>query len=494
VERGVVIAREPGRVASTRYELLVVGGGIHGAMVAMQGARLGLRTCLMEARDFGGGTSWNSLRIVHGGLRYLQSADLPRFFESVAARRWYARAFPTLVRPVRCLMPLYRQGLRRRSVMRLALLANDALGSSRNRGVPEALRIPAGSTLNAAATLARFPLARANGLEGAAEWTDYFMISSERVLIETLRRACRLGADVLNYTRVQEVLVEGGRVAGVRAHDELSGESFDVRTSRVANCAGPEVRTLVRQCATDVDALFRPSIAFNLLLEARLPADGAVAVSAAGPDASVLFLVSQQNGTVLAGTRHLPRPLHFDAAEPTAEEIKRFVDDIRVAVPELDVSMQQVRRVFAGLLPARAVGTADLATREVVFDHASVGGPAGLVSVSGIKFTTAPNVAAAVLRALRPDAAALPASAAADVAGASGLLTDARRLWVDPAAPLRDALLRTIREESVQTPDDLVLRRTNWATTEVDLERCYRRVASLVGDWSWQRLKAGPAA
>jgi glycerol-3-phosphate dehydrogenase len=484
-----VIAREPARVAATRYELLVVGGGIHGAMVALQAAQLGLRTCVMEARDFGSGTSWNSLRILHGGLRYLQSVDLPRFFESVAARRWYARAFPTLVRPIRCLMPLYAQGLKRRSVMRAALAINDLLGSSRNYGVRPELRLSVGRTLDARATRAHFPLVRDRDLEGAAEWTDYFMISSERVLIETLRRACRHGADVLNYTRVLDVLVEDGRVAGVRARDELLGDTFDVAASQVLNCAGPEIRTLAHGRGRTAQSLFRPSMAFNLLLDARLPTESAVAVAAPRPGAPVLFLIPQQ-GTVLAGTCHLPRPADTVSAEPTANEIDRFLEDIRTAVPGLTVSRQHVCRVFAGLLPVRAPETAELTSRAVVHDHASDGGPAGLISVAGVKFTTAPRVAAAVLQKLRPGAASSRVSATPDPAVANGILTDARQLSNATAAALRDALLRTIHEESVQTPDDLVLRRTNWATTEVDLGRCYDRVAAVLGDAAWQRIGA----
>jgi glycerol-3-phosphate dehydrogenase len=90
------------------YDLIIVGGGIYGAMLALESVFRGLKPLLLEKSDFGAATSFNSLRIVHGGLRYLQTLDLPRHFESVRERRWFLRNFPDHVRPLPCLMPLFQ--------------------------------------------------------------------------------------------------------------------------------------------------------------------------------------------------------------------------------------------------------------------------------------------------------------------------------------------------------------------------------------------------
>ena len=90
-----VIARRPNRAAKETYDLIVVGGGVYGIALLLEAARRGMKPLLLEQSDFGSETSWNSLRIVHGGLRYLQSLDLPRFFESVGERRWFLRQPPT---------------------------------------------------------------------------------------------------------------------------------------------------------------------------------------------------------------------------------------------------------------------------------------------------------------------------------------------------------------------------------------------------------------
>src|SRR5688500_16787116 len=113
LERRLVIVRDVAATSRREFDLVIIGGGIHGVALLHEAARRGVAACLCEARDFGGATSWNSLRILHGGLRYLQTLDLVRFFDSVAARRRLALMFPRLVRPLTCLMPLYGNSLRR---------------------------------------------------------------------------------------------------------------------------------------------------------------------------------------------------------------------------------------------------------------------------------------------------------------------------------------------------------------------------------------------
>jgi len=235
----VRIARRPEESAATTYDLVVIGGGIQGIALAFEAARRGYRAVLLERGDFGGGTSWSSLRIIHGGLRYLQSLDLRRFRESVAERRWFLRHFPDLVRPLPCLMPLYGRGLKRPGFLRLALAANDLLGLQRNRGLEPRVRLPRGRVLSARETSQLFPQVRQQGLRGGALWYDAVMLSSERVLMELLGWACRCGATALNYVEVERVVLEDGRCAGVEARDRVADRAHRFRAPRVVNAAGP---------------------------------------------------------------------------------------------------------------------------------------------------------------------------------------------------------------------------------------------------------------
>jgi len=475
-----MIARDLTRATENVFDLAIVGGGIYGATLLQAAARNGLSAFLCESQDFGGSTSSQSLRIVHGGLRYLQTLDLRRFRQSVAARRGLARRFPTLVQPLQCLMPLYGDGLKRPAVMRLALQANDLLSRDRNRALAPTLHLPRGEILDAAATQSAFPQVRRAGLQGAARWSDYSMRSSERILIELLRDACRHGAVALNYARGAQVLIQGHRrVQGLRVEDRLSKRPLIVRARAVVNCCGPQAQALINGREAASPDLFIPSLAFNLLLDARLPASPALAIAAPRPGAPVLFLVPQKD-SVLAGTMHLPRPTGTIDAKPTEAELEDFLTQLREAMPGFEVRRPQVRRVFAGLLPAQAVDSATLVKRELLRDHSKVGGLRGLYSVVGVKYTTAVDVAVQTLRMM-----GLPCEnfeQPLPLAAAGELLADAGLLWTQSSATVRRMLLDTLQEEAVQTLDDLILRRANWAVTELAMKDVRTRVRELIGN------------
>jgi glycerol-3-phosphate dehydrogenase len=259
----------------------------------------------------------------------------------------------------------------------------------------------------------------------------------------------------------------------------LTGETHTVTGRIVVNCAGPRVRDLARGRGGDTERLFRPSLAFNLLLDTSLPVDCALAVAAPQAGAPMLFLVPKQ-GALLAGTMHLPRSAETANAVPTDVEIAGFLALLNQAIPGLDVRPGNVRRVFAGLLPAAAPGSADLLKREVLEDHGKVGGPKGLYSVSGVKFTTANDVARQLLDMIKPDTNTAVEVVEMPLSPATAMLTDAR-LLASGDDLVDDALRRVVADESVQCIEDLVLRRTNWATTELDLESVVQRLAGRLG-------------
>ena len=482
-----MILRDLPSAAKIEFDLIVVGGGIYGASVLNEAARRGLSACLFDAGDFGCGTSSNSLRILHGGLRYLQTADLRRFFQSVAARRDMARKYSRLVRTLPCLMPLYGGLMKSPAVLRMALLANDTLGAARNVGLSNAHRLPRGEVLSVPQTQEVFPLVRPEGLRGAARWYDYFMVSSERLLIEQLRGACAQGALAINHARVEEIVVDSGAARGVVVRDEFSGSKVTVHARAVVNCAGPRVRDLAMGRGGDIPSLFRPSLAFNLLLDAKLPANAALGVSSPQPNAPVLFLIPQAE-TVLAGTMHLPRSAETTDAVPTPQEIQLFLSHIRGAVPGLDVGPEHVRRVFAGLLPAKAPESALLSKRELIFDHGKLGGLRNFYSVSGVKYTTSNDVAIQVLQTVTGKRGAAQQGSQSTLSEATDLLIDVQKLWSEPSAAVRQHLQRTVAEEAVQSIDDLLLRRTNWATTARDLEPVRARLLELLPEFRIKKV------
>jgi glycerol-3-phosphate dehydrogenase len=327
--------------------------------------------------------------------------------------------------------------------------------------VPEASRLPAGRTISAAETIERFPGAAREGLVGGALWTDAAMPDSQRLLVEMLRWAVSAGATALNYMEALRLLRKDGKVEGIDVFDRATGERLAFRASAVVNCAGPWASALAETFYSPAAGLFRPSVAFNLLLDREPPAAEALALTPAGGKAS--YFLHPWKGMVLAGTVHRARSA-IDCP-PTGEEIRAFLDDLNSCWPGSDLEPDDVLRVHWGTVPAARRGSPELARRPVVHDHAAAGGPSGLVSVSGVKWTTARLVAERTLRLVaarlgrelsEPSDAPRPAPAPRIDAPAFREL-----LRADPdAALLHVARIRD--EEAVVSPDDLLLRRTDW--------------------------------
>src|SRR4051812_10402816 len=165
--------RDLDRLTDHTFDLLIVGGGIYGLTIAYDAAQRGLSVALVERDDFGGGASFNHLRTIHGGLRYLQSLDLSRARESVRERRTVARIAPHAVRPLPFALPLYRSLTRGKLAMRAGFALDRLVSAGRNRGVPASHRLPGGRVVSRAHAVQRFPGLRRQGLTGAAVFHDF---------------------------------------------------------------------------------------------------------------------------------------------------------------------------------------------------------------------------------------------------------------------------------------------------------------------------------
>jgi len=214
-------------------DLLIIGGGIYGAWAAWEAASRGLSVVLVEQADFGGATSANSQKIIHGGFRYLQSFDLKRMRESIRERRVLFRVAPHLVKRLPCVMPTYRgKPSRSKSILRLALAVNDIVSWDRNAGVRgEDHRIPQGRALSREECLRLLPGIPTKDLTGAALWYDGQLIDSERMTLAIIRSAANAGATVINYMRVASLLREGNRITGAKVVDRISGKTAPAKTA-----------------------------------------------------------------------------------------------------------------------------------------------------------------------------------------------------------------------------------------------------------------------
>jgi glycerol-3-phosphate dehydrogenase len=478
------LSRDLRVAAAETYDLLVVGGGIHGALLTLEASRRGLSTLLIERGDFGGETTWNSLRIIHGGLRYLQTLDFPRYRESVAERAWFLKHFPDLVAPLPCLMPLHsppRGGkLRRPAAFRTAFVADALLRSDRT--------LPPGRLLGWEETARRFSLVDRERLVGGALWHDAVITKPHRLIVEILRWAGQCGARVLNYVEAREPRVEDGWIRGLRVTDRDSGRSFEVRGRAVVSCAGPWVGRLARRFDRDVPGLFRPLIAFNVLLDREPLSEGAVAVAAPEPGAQTWFLLPA-NGKILAGTAYAP------ASEEVLRDrlpgdalVEAFLRDLNAALPGLAARPDQVSRVLWGRLPAVDEGSTTPSSQPVIHDHGKNGGPRGLFSVSGVKLTTARAMAEKILRLVAPGAQ--PSVAERPAADPPLSLNELIQLAETDWDAARVHLRGLVERQAVVQLEDLLLRRTDWGFDPARMETAVRLCESL----GWRGFRPRRAA
>lgn len=427
------------------------------------------------------------MKILHGGLRYLQQLDYSRLVESTVERSWWLRRFPDLVEVLPCLMPLYGDGPYRRSVFRLALKANDFLSRQRNDGLPADRRIDNGRVLSVQETVDRFPPAAGRDLQGAALWYDAFAPRIERLVIELLHWANACGALTLNHVRARGLLTRGGEVRGLEVADEREGGGFEIRARTVVNCAGPFCREVAARFDRDEPRLFRPAMAFNLLLDRHFESRAAVAVRARERGARTYFLVPW-NGLLLAGTYHAPSTGAHTG--PDAELVAGMCRELNASLPGLNVDPESVLRVYWGLLPAARAGGAQTARRPIIHLHSAHGGPSALVTVSGVKFTTARGVALKTLRAIGAEQGRdLPSIVGPERPPPAPSLPLADFLELAESRPAEAAahVEGLLDNESARGLSDLVLRRTDWGADPRRVETVGRRIASLL---SWNEEKA----
>jgi glycerol-3-phosphate dehydrogenase len=388
------------------HGLLIIGGGIYGATAAREATSRGLSTALIEKGDFGGATSMNSLKTVHGGLRYLQQLDFARMRESIGERSALLRIAPHLVAPLPFLLPTYGHGMKGKEMLRLGLLLNDAVGWDRNKGLDPTSHIPPGRMLSRQECLRAIPGLPPAGLTGGAMWHDCLMYSSERLLLSFLLSAWDDGAALANYVEAESFIIEKGTVRGVVARDLLTGEELDVRAKVTLNMSGPWIdKVLARAPGLPRKTRLFPSKAMNIVVR-QIFRDAAIGLPSshtyrvAGKEirtgSRYLFTIPWR-GHTLIGTTHLPCDGDPDAFDVSEDDIAQFLEEVTGAHPGLGLTMSDVLFAYGGILPMEedspARGTIELVRHYRIHDHGDDEGLEGLVSVLGVKYTTARDVA-----------------------------------------------------------------------------------------------------
>lgn len=518
-------------MSARRLDLIVVGGGVTGACVARDAALRGLRVALVEKHDFSHATSAASSKLIHGGLRYLRNFEVRLIRESLRERRLWERNAPHLVYPLAMLMPAYHGRKDSLNKIRAGLTIYDALAFDRGWLADADQRLPGHRVLSAAETLALQPELPVEGLAGAIRYYDCQMYSPERLALEVLLSAAAAGASLANYARVERFVRDGDRVAGVVVRDLLTGRAAELRAGLVINAAGPWADRLSADGAGPGVAMIR-SKGIHVITRALTGGHALVLNGRRGHT----FLLPWRGRTLIGTTDEIYRG-EPDAFRVTEADIAGLLATVNEEVPGLALTRADVLHTYGGLRPlvedSSATSSYDASRRAEVCDHRAQGGPEGLVSVLGGKWTTSRRLAEHVVDlAGRKLGLRLPPCGTAEVPLPGGGIgnfnnfvatTASERADVDPglvrhlarnyggrvgevlhvagdpalARPLAEGLpevmaqvVHAVRAEMAVALEDVVFRRTGLGTLgspgEAALAEVARQMGALLG---WDRAE-----
>ena len=380
------------------FDVLVVGGGIYGLTIGYDAAQRGLAVALIDADDFGSGVSFNHLRTIHGGVRYLQTLDVGRARESVRERSTLARIAPHAVQPLVFALPITRSVTKGKLVMRAGFLLDRLVAAGRNRGVPRTHRLPAGRVVSRGRAIQRFPGLKRQGLTGAAVWYDYETTEADRLTFTWAIAAAEHGAVLANHVEAIAPLTDGSRrVGGVRARDRQTGREIEISARVTVNATGAAIDRLLTPLGLTSGAPRVWLKAMNLVTRREAGEEALGGRTASG---RMLLLMPWKN-CALFGTWESERACSPDATTVTEAEVGAFIAELNQAFPSLDLKRPDVTLVHRGVVPATTDGNGrvSLQGHEHVRNHADEG-VEGLVTVAGTKYTTARAVAERVTNTL----------------------------------------------------------------------------------------------
>lgn len=356
------------------YDLLVIGGGITGAGIALDAATRGLKVALVEMQDFAAGTSSRSTKLVHGGLRYLKQFEVGVVAEVGKERKIVYENGPHVTTPEWMLLPFYKGGTFGPLTTGLGLRVYDFLA-----GVKKSERR---KMLSAQEALAHEPLLKKDGLKGAGYYVEY-KTDDARLTLEVMKKAAENGALALNYIEVTDFLYTAGKVTGVRVHDKHTGGIHEVRAAKIINAAGPWVDKLREADNSRKGKSLLLTKGIHLVFDdSRFPLKQAVYFDA--PDGRMIFAIPRDGKTYIGTTDTV---YEGDISHPTMTKSDRdyILEAISFMFSEVSVTAADVESSWAGLRPLiheDGKSPSEISRKDEIFTSQS-----GLLSIAGGKLT-----------------------------------------------------------------------------------------------------------
>jgi glycerol-3-phosphate dehydrogenase len=352
-------------VRASRYDVVIIGGGINGAGIARDAAMRGLKVLLIEKDELGAGTTSASTRLIHGGLRYLEHFEFGLVYESLRERETLLRIAPDLVRPLAITIPIYKQSRRGRLMIRAGMILYDLLSWGKS--------LPSHRMLSRTETLERWLGLNPEGLVGSALYYDAQVEFPERLVLANVQSAQEFGAEVLTHTRVKNLAVEDGKVSGVEF-----GEQF-AEAEVVINAAGPWIDQVLERVKSPkliggtkgshiVVRVFPGAPANAIYLEAR-------------SDGRPIFIIPW-NKLYLIGTTDVRFEGDPDEVRCEPWEIDYLLAETNLALPGADLTRDSILQTYSGVRP---LPNQSSTRRHFIREHPQL---SNLLSIVGGKLTT----------------------------------------------------------------------------------------------------------
>lgn len=357
------------------FDLIIIGGGITGAGIALDASSRGLKVALVEKKDFASGTSSKSTKLIHGGLRYLKQLNFGLVAKTGRERSIIHNIAPHLVLPDKMLLPFYDGGTFGKFTTRLALFMYDTLA-----GVSGGDKFKIYSKRK---TKSLVPTLDQKGLRGSGFYAEY-RTDDARLTIEIIKKAKEFGAICMNYCKCTDFIYEGDQVSGIKATNVESGQSIEIKATKIVNAAGPwvdAIRNLDKEGEGDKKLVLSKGVHLVFDRE-KFPLDHTVYFDKG--DGRLIFAIPRIN-TVYIGTTDTIHPDSPDELKATAADVDYIMEAIQAKFSSLGLTKSDILSSWAGVRPLiyeEGKDVTEISRKDEIFIAES-----GLITIAGGKLT-----------------------------------------------------------------------------------------------------------
>ncbi len=356
------------------FDLLVIGGGATGTGIALDAAARGLKTALVEKRDFASGTSSKSTKLIHGGLRYLQQLDIALVRETGTERAIVHRLAPHIVLPEKMLMPIVKGGKYGYWMASFGLKVYDILANVKGDDRRK--------MLSKAGSLKKEPLLSADNLKGGVFYAEY-RTDDARLTIELLKSATRYGAIAANYCKVVDFTYADTKVTGAHCQDELTGDTFVIKAKKIVSAGGPWVDQLRKKDNSLKGKRLHLTKGVHLVVpHEKFPLQHTIYFDV--PDGRMIFAIPRGRTTYI-GTTDTTYKADLNRIVATQADADYLLNAVNSIFPSVNLTMEDIESNWAGLRPLiheDGKSPSELSRKDEIFIS-----PQGLISIAGGKLT-----------------------------------------------------------------------------------------------------------